>query len=91
LFLTRSRDGVDPDTEEERLREGEGLLFNKSVVIRTSLQELVITLLSILKYPNNIDIPYFLIHRYSHFGIHFVESKILKNDRNSGSFFYIAY
>jgi len=35
-----------------------------------------------IRIKKNIDISYFLIQRYSFFGIHFVESKILKNDRN---------
>jgi len=35
--------------------------------------------------------PYFLIQQYSLFAIHFVESKILKNDKNSDGFFYITY
>jgi len=44
-----------------------------------------------IKIKKNIGISYFLIQRYSLFGIHFIESKILKNDRDSGGFFYIAY
>jgi len=39
-----------------------------------------------IKIKKNIDIPYFLIQRYSLFRIHFVESKIKKN-RHSGGFF----